>query len=115
MAFSVDETVKQDAAWPSLPAAEWTGTRDTLHRMLQIVGKTRLALAPPVNHWWHVTFYPTANGLTTSPMPYDTRLVEVELDFLNHDLLVRTSDGATRSMPLVPRPVADFFHEYISL
>src|SRR3954467_6494257 len=115
MSTLVNPEATQAAVWPSLPLADWDDTKDTLHRWLQIVGKTRLALSPPINHWWHVTFYPTANGLTTSPMPCDTRLVEVELDFLNHDLLVRTNDGATRAMPLVSRPVADFFQEYISL
>jgi hypothetical protein len=115
MSTLVNPQATQAAVWPSLPLTDWGDTKDTLHRWLQIVGKTRLALTPPINHWWHVTFYPTANGLTTSPMPYDTRLVEVELDFLNHHLLIRTNDGATRVMPLVSRPVADFFQEYISL
>ena len=59
-------------AWPPLPLAEWNDTRDTLHMWTQIVGKTRLALAPMVNHWWQVTLYVTARGLTTSAMPYGT-------------------------------------------
>jgi len=115
MSASVNPRAIRGKGWPSLPLADWNDTKDTLHRWLQIVGKTRLALSPPVNHWWHVTFYPTANGLTTSPMPYETRTVEVEFDFVNHDLLIRTSDGATRALPLVPRTVADFYHEYVSL
>jgi uncharacterized protein DUF5996 len=115
MATSVNPRVEGQAAWPSLPLAQWNDTRDTLQRWLQVIGKTRLALSPPVNHWWHVTLYPTARGLTTSPMPYDGRLLEVELDFIDHDLLVITSDGVTRAIPLVPRSVADFYREYTSL
>jgi hypothetical protein len=115
MGTSVKSKVEGHAAWPSLPLAEWSETKDTLHRWLQIVGKTRLALAPPVNHWWHVTLYPTARGLTTSPMPYDTHFLEVELDFLEHQLLARTTEGVTRVIPLVPRPVADFYRDYTSL
>ena len=115
MATSVNPKVEGHAAWPSLPLAQWNDTRDTLQRWLQVIGKTRLALSPPVNHWWHVALYPTARGLTTSPMPYDGRLLEVELDFIAHDLLVSTSDGVTRAMPLVPRSVADFYREYTSL
>lgn len=106
---------RRATAWPSLPLAEWQDTLDTLRRWIQIVGKTRLALAPPVNHWWHVTLYLSARGLTTSPMPYGGRTVEVELDFVDHNLLVRTSDGATRAIALVPRTVADFFREYTAL
>ena len=101
--------------WPRLPLGEWRDTQSTLHRWVQIVGKTRLALAPPVNHWWHVALYLTARGLSTSPMPSGSRTVEVELDFVDHNLLVRTGDGSTRAMALVPRSVADFYREYRAL
>jgi len=60
----------EQSGWPALPLVEWEDTQSTLHRWLQIVGKTRLALAPPINHWWHVTLYLTSRGLTTSAMPY---------------------------------------------
>jgi hypothetical protein len=103
------------SAWPGLPLSEWQDTRDTLQRWLQIVGKTRLALAPSVNHWWHVTLYLTARGLTTSPVPSGASTVEIELDFIDHILLIRSSDGATRTLPLVPRSVADFYREYMGL
>ncbi len=99
--------------WPSLPLDEWRDTYATLHMWTQIVGKTRLALAPMENHWWQVPLYVTARGLTTSPMPYATRSVEVEFDFIDHRLDVRTSDGATRSLALGPRSVADFYAEYV--
>jgi Family of unknown function (DUF5996) len=101
--------------WPRLPLAEWQDTQATLHRWLQMVGKTRLSLAPPVNHWWHVTLYLTSRGLTTSPMPYAGRSVEVELDFIDHNLLVRTSEGTTRALALTPRSVAEFYREYTAL
>ena len=81
----------------------------------QIVGKTRLALAPMQNHWWQVVLYLTSRGLTTSPIPNRTRTFEVEFDFIDHGLIVRTSDGATRTMPLEPRTVADFYVEYREL
>jgi uncharacterized protein DUF5996 len=80
-----------------------------------MVGKTRLALSPPLNHSWHVTLYPTARGLTTSPMPYGDSTFEVDFDFIDHELLVRTAGGATRAMGLAPRSVADFYREYLSL
>jgi Family of unknown function (DUF5996) len=101
--------------WPSLALAEWKDSLDTVHRWMQIVGKTRLVLAPPLNHWWHVTLYLTARGLTTSPMPYGVRSFEVDLDFIDHNLIVRTSEGATRALALVPRTVADFYREYMGM
>jgi uncharacterized protein DUF5996 len=103
------------SAWPSLPLAEWQATHDTLHMWLQIVGKTRLALAPKQNHWWHVPLYVTARGLTTSPMPYGTRAFEVACDFIDHRLVVETSDGTIRDMALRPQTVADFYREYMAL
>jgi hypothetical protein len=105
-------TAGADGAWPALPLAAWRDTYDTLHRWAQLVGKTRLALAPMENHWWHTTLYVTARGLTTSPIPYAHRAFEVTFDFVDHNLVVRTGDGATRALALVPRSVADFYREY---
>jgi hypothetical protein len=100
--------------WPELPLAEWQDTLATLHRWLQIIGKTRLTLAPPVNHWWHVTLYLTPRGLTTSAMPHGTRSIDVELDFIDHRLVIRTSDGSSRTMSVAPRSVAELYHEYLA-
>ena len=101
--------------WPSLPLDEWKDTYATLHMWTQIVGKTRLALAPNENHWWHVTLYVSARGLTTTPIPHGTTVFEVELDFIDHRLTVLTSDGRTRGIELRPRSVADFYHEYVTV
>ncbi|MDQ3696623.1 MAG: DUF5996 family protein [Gemmatimonadota bacterium] len=98
--------------WPSLPLNEWKGTCATLHMWTQIVGKTRLALAPMENHWWNVPLYVTPRGLTTSAVPCRTRTFEATFDFLDHELTVRVSDGGTRAMPLAARSVADFYAEY---
>jgi hypothetical protein len=101
----------QDDCWPALPYADWQDTCATLHRWTQIVGKIRLALAPPVNHWWHVPLYLTARGLTTSPMPYGGRTFQIDFDFIDHILRIATSDGRRESLALVPRSVADFHKE----
>lgn len=98
--------------WPALRLADWADTRDTLHMWTQIVGKTRLALAPPENHWWHTPLYTTPRGLTTSPMPFGDRTFAINFDFLDHTLLVNTSDGRREAMALLPRSVADFFGEF---
>jgi Family of unknown function (DUF5996) len=103
-----------DAIWPSLPLEQWRATRDTLHMWLQMVGKTRLALAPRQNHWWHVALYLTSRGLTTTPIPYGTRTFQVDFDFIDHRLVLEASDGATRQLPLRPRAVADFYRDYLS-
>ncbi|HEX5385326.1 MAG TPA: DUF5996 family protein [Gemmatimonadales bacterium] len=100
------------ATWPRLPLAQWQDTYATLHMWTQIVGKTRLALAPMENQWWQVALYVTPRGLTTSAMPAGTRTVSVTFDFLDHHLYLRTSDGATAALPLAPRSVAEFYAGY---
>ena len=104
--------LKTETAWPRLTLDEWAPTQSTLHRWTQIVGKTRLALAPMQNHWWQVVLYVTDRGLTTSPIPYDGRTFDVNFDFVDHKLVALTSDGDQRSIPLAPRSVADFYREY---
>src|SRR6185369_4623776 len=94
--------------WPSLPLSTWQPTRDTLHMWTQIVGKVRLAVTPLVNHWWNVPLYVSARGLTTSAMPYRTGAFELEFDFLDHRLVLKSCNGSLASIPLSARPVADF-------
>jgi hypothetical protein len=101
--------------WPDIPYPAWRETCETLHRWTQIVGKTRLAFEPPLNHWWGVALYVSSRGLTTSAIPCgDGRLVEIEFDFPGRELAIRTSEGARRALPLAPRSVADFYAEYRS-
>jgi Family of unknown function (DUF5996) len=99
--------------WPAMPLARWQPTRDTVHLWTQIVGKTRLALEPPLNHWWNSTLYVTARGLTTSLMPYAGGGAEIQFDFIRHELTITTTEGAIRRMRLMPRTVADFYSEYL--
>jgi hypothetical protein len=77
----------------------------------QIVGKIRLTLSPLENHWWNSVLYVTSRGLATSPIPYGTRTFEIDFDFIDHRLLIQTSDGIVRSLALEPRSVADFYRE----
>ena len=79
--------------WPELPYPEWKETCETLHLWTQVVGKVRLALTPWLNHSWHVPFYVNARGLTTSPIYYDDRAIEIVFDFNRHVLEISTSEG----------------------
>src|SRR5438445_4426304 len=100
--------------WPSLPLDGWRDTYATLHLWTQIIGKVRLALAPMINHWWQVTLYVTARGLTTSPIPYGTRSFQIDFDFIEHQLRIETSEGDNRTIGLAPRSVADFYDEVMT-
>jgi hypothetical protein len=99
--------------WPALPLSEWKDTYATLHMWTQIVGKVRLALSPNINHWWGTAFYVSPRGLTTSAIPYEKGIFEIQFDFINHALEIETSLGETRSFHLVPRTVASFYDEFM--
>lgn len=104
-----------DALWPELAYPKWRDTAATLQLWTQIVGKVRLALTPWINHSWQVTLYVTARGLSTSPIPVDGEIFEIEFDFIGHRLLVRTSRGAERVLTLQPQSVADFHQQLMDL
>ncbi|MBV9850356.1 MAG: hypothetical protein JO250_11835 [Armatimonadetes bacterium] len=97
--------------WPALPLEAWRETYATLHMWTQVVGKVRLALAPPINHWWQVTFYVTPRGLTTSLLHDGTRAFQIGFDFLDHRLRIETAEGRHREIALKPQSVADFYRE----
>jgi hypothetical protein len=104
--------MKIPTTWPSLALAEWKDTYATLHMWTQIVGKVRLALGAPVNHFWGCTFYVSSRGLTTSAIPYPNGAFEITFDFIAHSLNITTSLGETRSFRLMPRTVAEFYAEF---
>ncbi|MGE5682341.1 MAG: DUF5996 family protein [Bacillota bacterium] len=101
--------------WPPLPYEEWKDTLDTLHMWMQIPGKIKLALSPFLNHWWNVAFKVTSNGMTTGLIPYKNEAFEVNFDFIHHNLFVQKSDGQIKTCSLIPRPVAEFYNEFMSM
>src|SRR6266853_461273 len=100
--------------WPALPLEEWRDTYATLHMWTQMVGKTCLALAPRQNHWWQVALRVTARGLATGPMPYGSRPLDAEFDFVEHELVLRAGEGAVQKIALRPRSVAAFYRTYLA-
>lgn len=106
------EFISKSDAFPELPLAEWKDTKNTLHLYLQIVGKIRLGAHPHINHWWNVPFYVTPFGLTTATIPYGFGSFEIEFDFINHKLKMRTSKGEDREFNLHDgMTVAKFYKE----
>jgi hypothetical protein len=95
--------------WPPLPLSEWQDTYRTLHMWTQIVGKIRMTLSPPLNHWWHVSLYVNSRGLTTGPIPYGSGVFEILFDFQRHAIEIWTSERAWTSRPLKAETVAEFY------
>src|SRR6202030_3306728 len=106
---------RDPAVWPDLPYPAWRGTAATLQLWTQVVGKIRLSLTPWLNHSWQVALYVTARGLGTSPIPFGNEILEIELDFISHRLLARTSQGEERTLALEPQSVAEFYSRVVEL
>jgi hypothetical protein len=96
----------------ALPYEEWKPTKNTLHLYLQVVGKIRLVMFPRLNHWWHVTLYVTPRGLSTRPIPHNSGSFEIDFDFIDHALKIKTSDGEQREFALEDGlSVAEFYQK----
>lgn len=102
-------------AWPELPVAQWADTRDTLQLMTQVIGKVRLANAPLMNHWWNVVLYVSARGLSTGLIPHADKGFSIDFDFIDHQLVVCTTGGDRRTVPLGPGPIAQFYREVMGV
>ncbi len=101
--------------WPDIPYPAWRATCTTLHMWLQIVGKYRLARTPWLNHSWHATLYLTARGLTTGLVPDRPGSVQIDLDLIDHRLLLQSTNGASRVLPLAAMSVAEFDRRFRAL
>lgn len=101
-------------AWPELPYDAWKDTYVTLHMWTQVVGKVAVACAPPLNHSWGSAFLFTPRGLQTHLLAHDSRSFTITFDFLDHQLVIETSDRVSRTLPLAPQSVAEFYHEVMA-
>jgi Family of unknown function (DUF5996) len=111
----VEEVVVPESVWPRLPVAEWIDTRDTLQLMTQVVGKVRMVNTPLVSHWWNVVLYVSARGLITGLIPHGGRAFSMEFDFIDNQLVVLTTSGDRRTVPLRPGPVSDFYRDVMAV
>ena len=103
------------ADWPDLPYPTWQDTAANLQLWTQIVGKVRLKLTPWLNHGWQVPLYVTARGLGTSSIPIGSEILEIEFDFIRHQLHARSSRGDEQTIALRPQSVAEFYRQFTDL
>ena len=99
---------------PSLHYDEWKDTCETLHMWTQVVGKIRMVKTPPINHLWHVPLYITSRGLGTSPIPDGSRTFDIDFDFIDHRLLITTTEGQRWQLDLRPMSVAEFYERVMA-
>jgi hypothetical protein len=102
---------RQVAEWPELPYDAWAPTMDTLHMKLQIIGKVRLALTRREPQWANTPLYLTARGLTSSPIWSGRAGFTIDIDLIDHQVVVAVNDGRIERVALDARSVADFYQE----
>jgi hypothetical protein len=81
----------------------------------QVVGKICLALTPLTNHFWNIAFQITPRGLSTATMTARSLAITVAFDLIDHQLVIRTSDGREQRLALHPMTVADFYSRVMDL
>jgi len=81
---------------------------------LQILGKVRLALTPSEPQWANVPLYVTARGLTTSPMASAGVIFQADVDLIDHEVVIQTTGGEVRRLPLGGGSVAAFYRNFMS-
>lgn len=96
--------------WPALSYKKGRATFETLHLFTQIIGKIKLAILPWINHSWHVALHINPKGLTTQMIPYGDISFQIDFDFLEHQLIIRTDEGEVIEFDLSTMCVADFYH-----
>jgi hypothetical protein len=96
---------------PPLPLAAWWPTKVTLHLYCQIVGQVRRTMTAPHDHWSNVPLLLTVRGLTTGRMRYGGSGFAIDIDFLDHRVVVRTAAGWAESFTLHDGLSVQEFHQ----
>src|SRR5271168_4733775 len=100
--------------WPDLSGQTLKPTLDALQLWSQVAGKVRMMLTPWENHSWHLPLYVTAQGLGTGLITAGARGFSIDFALLSDELVIRTTDGQTRSIALAPRSIASFYAAMMS-
>ncbi len=79
---------------------EWQDTADTLHLLLQMGGKVKLARTVGSFKWRHFRLHLTPDGLTTGLIPGDRSPFYILYDFRRHQVLFRNLMDEKVSIPL---------------
>jgi len=107
--------MSERSGWPALDTASWAPTKKSLHLYLQMLGKLRVALSPAQPNWLFTALFPTAQGITTGPIPWSDGAIEGSLDVFRSALVLTRSDGTSRRIELLPpRTVADVYAAFLA-
>ncbi|MDI9818877.1 MULTISPECIES: DUF5996 family protein [unclassified Legionella] len=93
--------------WPKLPYEDFSSTSHLLHMGTQVLGKLKL-MTPFEPQWANVPLWITSRGLTTGPIPYESGIFSIDLDFTDHKVICTTSWQNVGEFKLRSMSVAKF-------
>ena len=94
-------------AWPPLDYAADRGTTETMHLLLQLIGKLPLRLHPWLNHGWHVALRLSPRGFATRSLSAGERHFTVELDVLDASVKVACDNGSQSLLEVAGLTIAE--------
>jgi len=101
-------------SWPELPLEAWQDTYDTLHMWTQIVGKVRLALSLVSITGGKLRCMSTPAASPLQGFLTATGSSKFSSTSSNTKLTIQTSWNSSKTLPLKPQSVADFYAEFMS-
>lgn len=101
------DDIRRYEPWPTLAYNDFKNTGYLLHRIAQIIGKLKLSV-PFEPHWANVALWITCKGLTTGPIPYQAGAFSVEIDCIDHVVLLASTWGARSQFPIKSKSVSEF-------
>lgn len=90
---------------------DWQNTADTVHLMLQMAGKVKVARCDKRPEWAHVRQYLTTDGITTGLIPGDEHPFEIVFNFRQHQVEFKNSEGVNTAIPLQNGVTIAMFYE----
>ena len=74
-----------------LTYGEWRDTCDTVHMLLQMMGKAKLQSMDPQPEWKQVVLDADANGFTTGLIPFGADGFEIKLNIADAEMAAMTA------------------------
>jgi hypothetical protein len=93
----------------------WCGTASFSSSAVRTAWASSVSVGVPILGSFTTMVLATSRTLgTRCAIPYGTRTFDVSFDLIEHNLLIQTSDGASKALGLFPRSVAAFYHEVMA-
>lgn len=99
--------------WPLFSYQEFKSTGHLLHMAVQAIGKLKLN-TPFEPHWSNVVLELTSRGLTTGLIPYAPGVFSIDIDLIEHRMMITTSWDGQSQFDITSMSVAQLVEKLFS-